>query len=142
MAGGAIGHVALIQAGQHVDLVTLGAEDLQIAPLFNELIGNANFKRKAKLSTIIKFLTIVRLSYPSFKTTLDDALKTVQRANMNRIAISNLRDLKKLLVFFIPVVSHSNVSNITEMSVCIFFIRFGLCSTCFDLVILLIYDCG
>ena len=121
MAGGAIGHVALIQAGQHVDLVTLGPRIF--APLFNELIGNANFKRKAKLSTIIKFLTIVRLSYPSFKKTLDDALKTVQRANMDRIAISNLRDLKKLLVFFIPVVSHLNVSNITEMSVCIFSFR-------------------
>ena len=102
------------------------------APLFNELIGNANFKRKAKLSTIIKFLTIVRLSYPSFQKTLDDALKTVQRANMDRIAISNLRDLKKLLVFFIPVVSDVNISNITDMSACLFFIPFGLCSTCFD----------
>ena len=79
------------------------------APLFNELIGNANFKRKAKLSTIVKFLTIVRLSYPSFRQTLDTALKTTQSANVDLVAISHLRDLKKLLVFFIPVVSHNSV---------------------------------
>ena len=90
------------------------------APLFNELIGNANFKRKAKLSTIVKFLTIVRLSYPSFRQTLDTAIKTTQSANVDRVAISHLRDLKKLLVFFIPVVSvfhscgKSQLSNITE----------------------------
>ena len=71
------------------------------APLFNELIGNANFKRKAKLSTIVKFLTIVRLSYPSFRQTLDTALKTTQSANVDLVAISHLRDLKKLLVLII-----------------------------------------
>ena len=107
------------------------------APLFNELIGNANFKRKAKLSTIIKFLTIVRLSYSSFKKTLDVALKTVQDANMDRIAISNLRDLKKLLVFFIPVVSGVNISNITEMSACMSTFLFMIQCLRFDAVILL-----
>ena len=82
------------------------------APLFNELIANANFKRKAKLSTISKFLTIARLSFPSFRKTLDKALKTAQRANVDLVAISHLRDLKKLFLFFIPVVSHMTVRQL------------------------------
>ena len=86
------------------------------APLFNELIGNANFHRKAKLSTIAKFLTIARLSFPSFRKTLDKALKTAQSANVDQVAISNLRDLKKLFLFFIPVVSHMTVMQLRHLS--------------------------
>ena len=86
------------------------------APLFNELIANANFQRKAKLSTIVKFLTIVRLSFPAFRKTLDSALKTAQSANVDQVAISHLRDLKKLFVFFIPVVSHILVMQLGHIS--------------------------
>lgn len=77
------------------------------APLFNELISNANFQPKARLSTIAKFLTIVRLAFPSFRTNLEDALRHQQQLNTNRVAVSHLRDLKKLLEFFIPVVRNS-----------------------------------
>ena len=86
------------------------------APLFNELIGNANFHRKAKLSTIAKFLTIVRLSFPSFRKTLDEALKAAQSVNVDQVAMSNLRDLKKLFVYFIPVVSHMSVMQLRHLS--------------------------
>ena len=74
-------------------------------PLFNELVSNANFNRKARLSTIVRFFTIVRLAYPFFRTALDGALKKLKQDNTNPTATSILRDLKKLLVFFIPVVS-------------------------------------
>jgi hypothetical protein len=76
------------------------------APLFHELISHANFSKSAKLSSITRFLTIVRLAYPSFKQDLDDAIRG--RSGLpddERIAVSQLRDLKKLLNFFIPVVS-------------------------------------
>ena len=76
------------------------------APLFHELISHANFSMSAKLSSITRFLTIVRLAYPSFKQDLDDAISG--RSGLpddERVAMSQLRDLKKLLNFFIPVVS-------------------------------------
>ena len=76
------------------------------APLFHELISHANFSMSAKLSSITRFLTIVRLAYPSFKQDLDDAIRG--RSGLpddERVAMSQLRDLKKLLNFFVPVVS-------------------------------------
>ena len=74
-------------------------------PLFNELIPDANFNKKAKLSTIVKFLNTVRLSYPHWKSDLNSALKDVQSVNVDAVAISHYRDLTKLMEFFIPVVS-------------------------------------
>ena len=74
------------------------------APLFNELVSNANFNRKARLSTIIRFFTIVRLAYDSFRDDLDDAVRKLKQNNTKPIATAILRDLKKLLVFYIPVV--------------------------------------
>ena len=76
------------------------------APLFNDLIPNANFNPKAKLSTIARFLTVARLSYKSWKTDLKNAREEIERRNMDRVAISHLRDLLKLMEFFIPVVGH------------------------------------
>ena len=73
-------------------------------PLFNELVSNANFNRKARLSTIVRFFTIVRLAYDSFRGNLDDAVRTLKQNNTKPAATAFLRDLKKLLVFFIPVV--------------------------------------
>lgn len=74
-------------------------------PLFHELIPNANFNKKAKLSTIVKFLNIVRLSYPSWKADLKSALKKAMAKNVDVVAISHFRDLTKLMEFFIPAVS-------------------------------------
>ena len=74
-------------------------------PLFNELIPNANFNKKAKLSTVVKFLNITRLSYRSWKSDLDSARQQVEEKNMDLVAKSHLRDLTKLMQFFIPVVS-------------------------------------
>ena len=75
------------------------------APLSYDLVGNANFKQKPRLKTIATFLTYVRLAYPAFKANLDSALKKMKRRGDNRVAMSHLRDLKKLVEFFIPVVS-------------------------------------
>ena len=76
-------------------------------PLFNELIPNANFNRKAKLSTIVKFLNIVRISYRFWQGDLKTALKQAQSKNVDLVAISHFRDLTKLMQFFIPaVLSH------------------------------------
>ena len=77
-------------------------------PLFNELIPNANFNRKAKLSTIVKFLNIVRISYRSWKGDLNTALRQAQSNNVDLVAISHFRDLTKLMQFFIPAVSSSS----------------------------------
>ena len=74
-------------------------------PLFNELIPNANFNKKAKLSTVVKFLNMVRLSYPSWKSELQSALRDAEAKNVDTVAISHMRDLTKLMEFFIPVVS-------------------------------------
>ena len=76
------------------------------APLFNDLIPNANFNPRAKLSTIARFLTVARLSYKSWKNDLKNAREEIERRNMDRVAISHLRDLLKLMEFFIPVVGH------------------------------------
>ena len=73
------------------------------APLFHELIPEANFTKTAKLTTIATFLTYVRLAYPHFRQQLDDAIaSTFERKDL--VAGSHLRDLKKLCQFFIPVV--------------------------------------
>ena len=88
------------------------------APLFHELISHANFSMSAKLSSITRFLTIVRLAYPSFKQDLDDAIRG--RSGLpddERIAVSQLRDLKKLLNFFIPVVSGQFTVGLPDASV-------------------------
>ncbi len=83
------------------------------APLFHDLIPDANFNKKARLTTISVFLTYVRLSYPSFRDELNAALKSVTDANQ-RVAISHLRDLKKLCEFAIPVVgSHVIMMSFT-----------------------------
>ena len=76
------------------------------APLFNELIPNSNFNRKARLPTVALFLSYARLAYPSFRKQLDEAMKTVSARNMDREGLSQLRDIKKLLQFFIPVVRY------------------------------------
>ena len=76
------------------------------APLFNDLIPHANVNPKTKLSTIARFLTVARLSYKSWKTDLKKAREEIERRNMDRVAISHLRDLLKLMEFFIPVVGH------------------------------------
>ena len=76
------------------------------APLFHELIPDANFNAKASLTTIVTFLTYVRLAYPGFKSNLDETLKEVLEAQQDAIAVSHLRDLRKLCEFFIPTVSH------------------------------------
>ena len=74
-------------------------------PLFHELIPNANFNKKAKLSTIVKFLNIVRVSYPQWKADLKAALKQATAKNVDTVAVSHFRDLIKLMEFFIPAVS-------------------------------------
>ena len=76
------------------------------APLFHEVISDANFNKKARLATIACFLTYVRLAYPSFKAQLFQAYDQVKRLGTNPVGVSHLRDLVKLLEFFIPVVSH------------------------------------
>ena len=68
-------------------------------------IRSANFNKKAKLSTVVKFLNIVRLSYPSWKSDLKSALRDADAKNVDMVAISHMRDLTKLMEFFIPVVS-------------------------------------
>ena len=47
-------------------------------PLFNELIPNANFNKKAGLSTVASFLTFVRLAYPSFRSELQAAIGQIR----------------------------------------------------------------
>ena len=84
------------------------------APLFNDLVNDANFKKKARPATLAKFLTCVRLAYPFFRAKLDAASAQVQRLNAGRVAVSHLRDLKKLLQFFIPVVTPHTSRNITK----------------------------
>jgi len=76
------------------------------APLFHHLIPNANFRRSARLSSIATFMTYVRLAYPSFKTQLKRATLYHKRRNGQRdkVATSQLRDMRKLFEFFIPVV--------------------------------------
>ena len=72
-------------------------------PLFNELIPNANFNKKARLATIVKFLTIVRMAFPEFRRDLIVAVNSTS-GGRDRLAHSHLYDLLKLLLFFIPVV--------------------------------------
>ena len=74
------------------------------APLYNFLINNANFRKKARLTTIARFLTYVRLAYPFFRQELKDTISEVRAANLDNVAKTQLYDLTKLLVYFIPVV--------------------------------------
>ena len=74
------------------------------APLFHEIISDANFNQKARLSTIARFFTYVRLAYPTFRAELTTTLKSMTALGVDRVGISYLRDLKKLIEFFIPVV--------------------------------------
>ena len=57
------------------------------------------------ISTIVKFLNIVRLSYPSWKADLKSALQKAKEQNVDAVAISHFRDLTKQMEFFIPAVS-------------------------------------
>ena len=77
------------------------------APLFYDLIPDANFNKNATLTTIVTFLTYVRLAYPSFRQQLEDTLCRMRVVDADPIGVSQLRDLKRLLEFFIPVVSHT-----------------------------------
>ena len=77
------------------------------APLFNEMIADANFNKKARLTTIACFLTYVRLAYPLFRRQLTEAMRSVKALGMDKVGLSHLRDLQKLCQFFIPVVSAS-----------------------------------
>ena len=80
-------------------------------PLFNELIPNANFNKKAGLSTVASFLTFVRLAYPSFRSELQAAIERVRASDQDVIAMSHLRDIKKLVEFFIPAVRLQSSTN-------------------------------
>ena len=73
------------------------------APLFHDLIPNANFNPNAKLATVATFFTYVRLAYPHFKDQLT-AARTECKSKDDRIGVSNLSDLMRLLEFFLPVV--------------------------------------
>ena len=75
------------------------------APLYHELIDGAYFYRKARLATVARFLTYVRLAYPSFRKTLKAARSRAEEEDMDNVAKSHFRDLTKLLEYFIPVVS-------------------------------------
>ena len=80
-------------------------------PLFNELIPNANFNKKAGLATVASFLTFVRLAYPSFQSELQAAIERVRANDQDVIAMSHLRDIKKLVEFFIPAVRLQSSTN-------------------------------
>ena len=80
------------------------------APLFHEIISDANFNSKARLSSIARFFTYVRLAYPSFRDELTETLRSLTAMGVDRTGISQLRDLKKLIEFFVPVVSDVPVS--------------------------------
>ena len=86
-------------------IVSCGHIGAVFGPLFHELIPNANFNKKAKLSTIVKLLNIVRISYPLWKADLKSALKQAKAKNVDAVAISHFRDLTKLMGLFIPAVS-------------------------------------
>ena len=83
-------------------------------PLFHHLIPNANFRRTARLSSIATFMTYIRLAYPSFKNQLRTATlyHKCRSASNDKVALSHLRDLRKLCEFFIPVVGSSFAADI------------------------------
>jgi hypothetical protein len=76
-----------------------------LAPFFNEIVPASNFNKKAKLVTIVTFLTYLRLAYPSFKSELKAAIKHARELKRTTpLILQNLSDLRMMLEFFIPVV--------------------------------------
>jgi len=76
------------------------------APLFHDLIPNARFFLKPKLATISTFLTYIRFAYPKFRDELEEAIQYCKIHNSRPIELSHLRDLAKLIEWFIPVVDN------------------------------------
>ena len=78
--------------------------DRVFGPLFHDLIPDANFNVKARLSTVTTFLTYVRLAFPHFRTELNEARARLKADGNKRKELSQLNDLSRLCRFFIPVV--------------------------------------
>ena len=75
-----------------------------LAPYFNHIVPGSNFQSKARLITIITYVTFIHLTAPSFAKQLQDAIKTARADRARPLVLSYLLDLRTLVFFCIPVV--------------------------------------
>ena len=75
-----------------------------LAPFFNHLVPGSNFRRSARLVTIVTFFTYLRLSLPSIAAEMQAAIVTARQQRSRPLVLAYLLSLRDLLFFMIPVV--------------------------------------
>jgi hypothetical protein len=87
--------------------------------LFHEIIPASNVYGNPRLRNMVTFMSYCRLAYPQFKAQLKEAIIKAKTNKQHTDIKWHLRDLRNLMEFFIPVVSH--------FSSCVFVILILLC---------------
>jgi hypothetical protein len=85
------------------------------APMFHFLFPNCKlFQGKIRLSKAVTLLSYVRLAYPRFRKSLESAIAALEDKPDGKfvVALSNLKNLKEIMEYMIPVVSAHDVSNV------------------------------
>jgi len=75
-----------------------------LAPYFNHVVPSANFRRSARLITIITYLTYIRLAAPDIAQQLQEAIIAARKLPDKPLILAYLLDLRTLIFFCIPVV--------------------------------------
>ena len=68
-----------------------------LAPFFNHLVPGSNFRRSARLVTIVTFFTYLRLSLPSIAVEMQAAIVTARQQHSKPLVLAYLLSLRDLL---------------------------------------------